>query len=106
MTGIMSVTGNADGEPAKVGVAWIDVLTGMMAGNGILAALFHRERTGEGQIIDLSLFDVALMAMVNQAQKLGCLWRRSNSNGSCTPEHRPLPSIPSQRRLVHSRLWQ
>ena len=68
MTGIMSVTGNADGEPAKVGVAWIDVLTGMMAGNGILAALFHRERTGEGQIIDLSLFDVALMAMVNQAQ--------------------------------------
>ena len=68
MTGIMSVTGTADGEPAKVGVAWIDVLTGMMAGNGILAALFHRERTGEGQSIDLSLFDVALMAMVNQAQ--------------------------------------
>ena len=68
MTGIMSVTGSAEGEPAKVGVAWIDVLTGMMAGNGILAALFHRERTGEGQIIDLSLFDVALMAMVNQAQ--------------------------------------
>ena len=68
MTGIMSVTGTADGEPAKVGVAWIDVLTGMTAGNGILAALFHRERTGEGQIIDLSLFDVALMAMVNQAQ--------------------------------------
>ncbi len=68
MTGIMSVTGASDGEPAKVGVAWIDVLTGMTAGNGILAALFHRERTGEGQIIDLSLFDVALMAMVNQAQ--------------------------------------
>ena len=68
MTGIMSITGHADGEPAKVGVAWIDVLTGMMAGNGILAALFHRERTGEGQTIDLSLYDVALMAMVNQAQ--------------------------------------
>ncbi len=68
MTGIMSVTGAAEGEPAKVGVAWIDVLTGMTAGNGILAALFHRERTGQGQTIDLSLFDVALMAMVNQAQ--------------------------------------
>ncbi len=68
MTGIMSVTGSVEGEPAKVGVAWIDVLTGMMAGNGILAALFHRERTGEGQTIDLSLFDVGLMAMVNQAQ--------------------------------------
>ena len=68
MIGIMSVTGEANGEPAKVGVAWIDVLTGMMAGNGILAALFHRQRTGEGQVIDLSLYDVGLMAMVNQAQ--------------------------------------
>ena len=68
MSGIMSVTGPPAGEPAKVGVAWIDVLTGMMAGNAILAALFHRERTGEGQTIDLSLYDVALMAMVNQAQ--------------------------------------
>jgi crotonobetainyl-CoA:carnitine CoA-transferase CaiB-like acyl-CoA transferase len=76
MSGIMSVTGSADGEPAKVGVAWIDVLTGMMAGNGILAALFHRERTGEGQTIDLSLFDVALMAMVNQAQN----WIASGSD--------------------------
>jgi len=68
MSGIMSVTGPTDGEPAKVGVAWIDLLTGTMAGNAILAALFHRERTGEGQTIDLSLFDVGLMAMVNQAQ--------------------------------------
>ncbi len=76
MTGIMSVTGQADGEPAKVGVAWIDVLTGMMASNGILLALFHRERTGEGQTIDLSLYDVALMAMVNQAQN----WIASGQN--------------------------
>ena len=76
MSGIMSVTGDSEGEPAKVGVAWIDVLTGMMAGNGILAALFHRERTGEGQIIDLSLYDVALMAMVNQAQN----WIASGNN--------------------------
>ena len=68
MTGIMSVTGETDGAPVKVGVAWIDVLTGLTAGNAILAALFHRERTSEGQIIDLSLYDVALMAMVNQAQ--------------------------------------
>lgn len=76
MTGIMSVTGDPGGEPAKVGVAWIDVLTGMMAGNGILAALFHRERTGQGQTIDLSLYDVALMAMVNQAQN----WIASGDN--------------------------
>ncbi len=68
MTGIMSVTGDADGEPRKVGVAWIDVLTGMMAAVGILAALNERHASGEGQYIDLSLFDVGVMAMANQAQ--------------------------------------
>ena len=68
MSGIMSVTGESGSSPVKVGVAWIDVLTGFAATSAILAALHHRERTGEGQIIDLSLFDVALMSMVNQAQ--------------------------------------
>ena len=68
MSGIMSVTGESGGSPIKVGVAWIDVLTGFAATSAILAALHHRDRTGEGQIIDLSLFDVALMSMVNQAQ--------------------------------------
>tara|TARA_Y100001968_G_C19427194_1_gene755021 strand:- start:689 stop:1831 length:1143 start_codon:yes stop_codon:yes gene_type:complete len=68
MSGIMSVTGEAGRSPVKVGVAWIDVLTGFAATSAILAALHHREKTGEGQIIDLSLFDVALMSMVNQAQ--------------------------------------
>ena len=68
MSGIMSVTGESEGPPVKVGVAWIDVLTGFAATSAILAALYHRNRTGEGQIIDLSLFDVALMSMVNQAQ--------------------------------------
>ncbi|MEC7435533.1 MAG: CoA transferase, partial [Candidatus Thermoplasmatota archaeon] len=65
ISGIMSVTGESGGSPVKVGVAWIDVLTGFAATSAILAALHHRERTGEGQIIDLSLFDVALMSMVN-----------------------------------------
>ena len=69
LTGIMSVTGGSDGPPTKVGVAWIDVLTGLTATVGILAALHERERSGQGQHIDLGLFDVGLMAMVNQAQR-------------------------------------
>ncbi len=68
ISGIMSVTGEAEGAPVKVGVAWIDVLTGLNASSAILAALFHKERTGEGQTIDIALFDVALAALVNQAQ--------------------------------------
>lgn len=65
-SGIMSITGEADGPPAKVGVAWIDVMTGMNAVSAILAALYHKERTGEGTRIDVSLWDTAVAALVNQ----------------------------------------
>ncbi|NLG69955.1 MAG: CoA transferase [Firmicutes bacterium] len=68
MTGIMSVTGEPYGPPTKVGVAWIDVMTGMMAAVGILAALHERERSGRGQHLDLSLLEVGLSAMANLAQ--------------------------------------
>lgn len=66
MSGLMSITGPADGSPSKVGVAVVDVLTGVHAVAGILAALRHRDRTGEGQRIDLNLFMVALSSMANQ----------------------------------------
>jgi crotonobetainyl-CoA:carnitine CoA-transferase CaiB-like acyl-CoA transferase len=71
MGGLMSVTGRADGEegagPLKVGVAVTDTLTGLYAANAIQAALTHRDRTGEGQHIDLALLDVAVACMANQA---------------------------------------
>jgi len=69
-SGIMSITGEADGPPAKVGVAWIDVMTGMNAVSAVLAALLHRERTGQGARIDISLWDTALAALVNQAHNV------------------------------------
>ncbi len=68
LTGLMSITGEADGPPVKVGVAVIDLLTGLLAGVGVLAALREREHSGRGQALDLSLFDVGLMSMVNVAQ--------------------------------------
>jgi len=68
ITGLMSITGERDGPPMKVGVALIDVLTGWAAVSGILAALLERERSGRGQYLDLSLFEVGLMSLVNQAQ--------------------------------------
>ena len=71
MGGLMSVTGEADGEPGggpqKAGVALADVLTGLYATIAILAALRHRERTGEGQQVDLALLDVQVACMANQA---------------------------------------
>ncbi len=60
MGGIMSLTGVADGEPMKVGVAIADLMTGMYASSAILAALRHAERTGEGQYIDMALLDCQL----------------------------------------------
>ena len=65
-SGIMSITGDPEGAPAKVGVAWIDVMTGMNAVSAVLAALYQRERTGVGARIDISLWDTALAALVNQ----------------------------------------
>lgn len=71
MGGLMNVTGGADDEPGggpmKVGVAIVDIFTGMYASTAVLAALAHRERSGEGQHIDLALFDVQVATLANQA---------------------------------------
>jgi len=64
--GLMSITGAPDGEPQKVGVALVDVICGLYAAVGILAALRHRERSGEGQRVQLDLLSCLLAALVNQ----------------------------------------
>jgi crotonobetainyl-CoA:carnitine CoA-transferase CaiB-like acyl-CoA transferase len=64
--GLMSITGEPDGEPQKVGVALVDVITGLFAAVGILAAVRHRERTGEGQRVEVDLLSCLLAALVNQ----------------------------------------
>ncbi len=65
MGGIMSITGQADSEPMKVGVGIADVMTGMYAAVGILAALRHRDQTGRGQHIDLALLDTQVSWLIN-----------------------------------------
>lgn len=71
MGGLMSITGEPDeipgGGPQKVGVAVVDILTGLYATSAILAALYHRSRTGKGQHIDVALLDVQVAALANQA---------------------------------------
>jgi crotonobetainyl-CoA:carnitine CoA-transferase CaiB-like acyl-CoA transferase len=65
--GLMSITGAPEGEPQKVGVALVDILAGLFASVGILAALRHRDRTGEGQRVEVNLLSALLAALVNQA---------------------------------------
>lgn len=72
MSGLMSITGEKELQPTKVGVAISDVLTGLFTCVGILASLQHRNRSGEGQEIDISLFDSQLAALVNVASNYLC----------------------------------
>lgn len=65
--GLMSLTGSRPDEPSKAGVAVVDVITGLHASTGILAALHHRSRTGEGQRVEVNLLSSLLSALVNQA---------------------------------------
>jgi crotonobetainyl-CoA:carnitine CoA-transferase CaiB-like acyl-CoA transferase len=67
LSGLMGVTGEPDGEPVKTGVAVLDVIAGLYAATGILAALDERGRTGRGRHVSVALFDAAVAAMVNQA---------------------------------------
>ena len=64
--GIMSITGDPDGEPMKVGVGIADVMTGMYAATAILAALRHKDATGEGQHIDTCLLDTQVSWLINE----------------------------------------
>jgi crotonobetainyl-CoA:carnitine CoA-transferase CaiB-like acyl-CoA transferase len=66
--GLMSITGPADGEPYKAGVAIADITTGLFAATAILAALHHREHSGVGQYIDVALLDTQVAWLANVAQ--------------------------------------
>ena len=87
--GIMSITGPEDGAPFKVGVGIADVMCGMYAATGILAALRHRDRTGEGQHIDVALVDSQMAWLVNEGTaylESGELpARRGNAHPSIVP---------------------
>jgi len=67
MSGLMSITGDPDGQPQRVGVAVTDIFTGVYAVSGILAALHQRSQTGKGQHVDMALLDVAVSITANQA---------------------------------------
>ena len=99
MGGLMSVTGRAEGEdgagPQKVGVALTDILTGLYAGNAILAALAHREKTGDGQHIDLALLDVQVACLANQAMNYLVSGRAPRRMGNGHPNIVPYQDFPT-----------
>ncbi len=97
--GLMSLTGLPDGEPGggpmKVGVALTDILTGLHASTAILAALAWRERSGEGQHIDLALLDVQVSSLANQAMNYLVTGQVPGRVGNAHPSIVPYQSFPT-----------
>jgi crotonobetainyl-CoA:carnitine CoA-transferase CaiB-like acyl-CoA transferase len=93
-SGLMSVTGDAEGEPYRAGVAVFDVISGLHATIGVLAALNHRHATGTGQHVEISLLASAMSGLVNQTSAYvagGVVpFRMGNSHPSLFP-YEPLP---------------
>ena len=104
MTGLMSITGRADnqpgGGPMRVGVAVIDLFTGMYASNAILAALHVRDNaatgTGQGQHIDMALLDVGMAVLANQASGFLATGKAPGRMGNSHPSLAPYQDFPTQ----------
>lgn len=99
MGGLMSLTGEADGRPGggpqKTGVALADVMTGLYAGNAIMAALIARGRSGRGQHIDLALLDVQVATLANQAMNYLVTGQAPERLGNAHPSIVPYQAVPT-----------
>jgi crotonobetainyl-CoA:carnitine CoA-transferase CaiB-like acyl-CoA transferase len=89
MSGLMSVTGEPDGQPQKVGVAVTDIFTGIYAATAILAAVHQRSTSGAGQHIDMALLDVATSIMANQAMNYLTTGKAPERMGNAHPNLTP-----------------
>ncbi|MBF0334903.1 MAG: CoA transferase [Alphaproteobacteria bacterium] len=95
MGGMMSLTGEPSGDPVKVGIGNADLLTGMYAAVSILAALRHRDRTGQGQRIDLALLDAQLAWMTAEAENFLISGQAPKRRGNAHPNIVPYEVFPA-----------
>ena len=96
--GLMSITGEPGGEPLKVGVALVDVLTGQFALAGILAALHARNRTGAGQLVEVDLLSSLLAGLVNQASAYLTTGESPRAMGNAHPSIAPYETLRTADR--------
>jgi len=99
-SGLMSICGEPDGKPTKYGVAIVDVCTGMLASNSILAALHARERTGKGQKIEVSLYETSLAMLVNVAASYLAAGRNGGRFGNGHPSIVPYTTYQTADAMI------
>ncbi|WP_224825733.1 CaiB/BaiF CoA-transferase family protein [Cognatishimia sp. MH4019] len=95
LSGLMSITGAPDQQPQKVGVAVTDIVTGLYATTGILAAVEQRHRTGKGQHIDMALMDCATALLANQAMNYLATGTAPERKGNAHPNIAPYQVLPT-----------
>jgi crotonobetainyl-CoA:carnitine CoA-transferase CaiB-like acyl-CoA transferase len=93
LSGFMSITGDPDGEPTKLGVAIVDLLAAKDAVMGILAAALHRERTGAGQHVEVNLLSSAIASLANQASAYLATGRVPQRMGNRHPSIAPYETV-------------
>ena len=101
MSGFMSFTGEVGGGPIKVGVAIADINSGMFAAYGILSALYHREKTGEGQKVETSLFESMVAQLTFQAGRFFATGEPPKPEGNRHPLIAPYESFPCQDGFIN-----
>jgi crotonobetainyl-CoA:carnitine CoA-transferase CaiB-like acyl-CoA transferase len=94
MSGLMSITGEPDRQPQKVGVAITDIVTGLYGAIGILAAVEQRHRTGRGQHLDMSLLDCSLAMLANQSMNALATGQAPTRLGNAHPNIAPYQVVP------------
>jgi crotonobetainyl-CoA:carnitine CoA-transferase CaiB-like acyl-CoA transferase len=111
MSGIMSITGQPESPPTKVGAAMTDMIAGLYATIGVLAALRQRDSTGQGQRVEVSLLDSALNALLNQASAYLNAGVVAEAEGNRHPSIAPYESFSAADRdfivaAANDRIWQ
>jgi formyl-CoA transferase/CoA:oxalate CoA-transferase len=105
MGGVMAVTGDADGPPALCGAPVLDTIGSLMAGQGILTALLHRERTGEGQRVDVSLLNGTLLAHAARLSVFLATGEEPGRWGSGHPYLVPFQALQARDGWVYVAVW-
>jgi len=96
MGGVMSLTGDPEGEPMKVGVSIADLMAGMYATVSVLAALRHRDKTNEGQHLDISMLDAHVAWLANQGMNYLATGKNPERLGNQHPNILPYQVMPSK----------